>query len=866
MKKIRVFNFAVLLFGLMVLRLPSVNAQHDYLAYGPDTRTELFNDSFDNNSFQWITDNLWISGKIEAGAYNIKCKDYQFSTGLSFKPIVIPAGSDYEIEATIKVIKGTGALVFGMTNKYDHYRVEISDNNSFEIIKDTPSKKKLEKLYTGTNVSQLTNGFNKLTIRCVYNTYYVFANEYLVSQLIAIKPEGDGIGFNVGLESEISVDYLKISKLGNLTVPLIAVNNAASNVPPVPPVVTWISPSDQKTTQGTTASTLKAVIKSSVALKSLILYQNGSEAGRFDAIPVPGEAGSYTFEKAVTLKTGENSLHLIAENSGGTTTSDLRYFTVLPSPPQITWSAPVAFNTMLTTPRSNISATIRSDDNIRSVTLFVNGVPDNNINLVPSSGGNYTLEKTLDFVPGETKLYLVASNSGGSTTSDTRSFTNQPSVETIQPVAQGIPAANTGPVITWTSPSGARTQLDTYNATVKATISSGSGLKSVMLYMNGVSKGEADVKLMPDETALFQVEKNLNFGPGENSIYLVATNSEGATKSEIRYFTNPFAVAPVIAWSNPATSNTIVNTESMTLNACIKSQSDLRSVKLLVNGSIQMEDNVFQPSAAGDCNYNWQNSVILREGDNSIFIIATNTAGSTTSEKRVIKLEAALKEKRLALVFGNSEYKNGVPLKNPVNDANLMEGTLKELGFDVIKRLNVGKVEMESAIREFTEKLPQYNVALFYYAGHGNQVDGKNYLVPVDANLAKPSDCMFEAVKVDFIVEQFEKYQDNTNIVILDACRNNPYASWARGGDAGFRQITFSSGTIIAYATSEGATAADGLGANGLFTEELVKQMIVPQSILSVFMNTRANVKKLSSGAQIPMEWNKLNGDFFFKK
>jgi len=195
-----------------------------------------------------------------------------------------------------------------------------------------------------------------------------------------------------------------------------------------------------------------------------------------------------------------------------------------------------------------------------------------------------------------------------------------------------------------------------------------------------------------------------------------------------------------------------------------------------------------------------------------------------------------------------------------------MEGTLKELGFEVIKRLNAGKEEMMTAIREFNEKLPSYNVALFYYAGHGNQVDGKNYMIPTDAKLEKPSDCKFEAIGVDFVVEEFEKYPDNTNIVILDACRNNPYTSWVRGGEMGYKAMSFSSGTIIAFATSEGATAADGKGANGLYTEELVKQMVIPQSIYSVFMKARVQVKKLSNGQQTPTEWNKLNGDFFFKK
>lgn len=232
----------------------------------------------------------------------------------------------------------------------------------------------------------------------------------------------------------------------------------------------------------------------------------------------------------------------------------------------------------------------------------------------------------------------------------------------------------------------------------------------------------------------------------------------------------------------------------------------------------------------------------------------------------IICILAFPQQKRIALVIGNSNYSNSVILKNPVNDANLMEATLKELGFDVIKRLNATKAEMEAAIREFTEKLPQYNVTLFYYAGHGNQVDGKNYLIPTDALLEKAADCKFEAIAIDYIVKEFGKYQDNTNIIILDASRNNPFKSWESKENMGFRAMMLSSGTLISFASSEGATSADGKGANGLFTEELVKQMVVPQSISSVLMNTRMQVKKLSNNQQIPMEWNKLNSDFYFKK
>ena len=157
------------------------------------------------------------------------------------------------------------------------------------------------------------------------------------------------------------------------------------------------------------------------------------------------------------------------------------------------------------------------------------------------------------------------------------------------------------------------------------------------------------------------------------------------------------------------------------------------------------------------------------------------------------------------------------------------------------------------------------------YAAYKREI-GKEYIPLTTALKVSQWKCKnwsaldVEIIGVDFVVEEFERYQDNTNIVILDACRNNPYANWARGNAAGYRAMSFSSGTIIAFATSEGATAADGSGANGLYTEELVKQMSVPQSVYKVFMNTRVQVKKKSNGQQVPTEWNKLNGDFFFKK
>ncbi len=243
-----------------------------------------------------------------------------------------------------------------------------------------------------------------------------------------------------------------------------------------------------------------------------------------------------------------------------------------------------------------------------------------------------------------------------------------------------------------------------------------------------------------------------------------------------------------------------------------------------------------------------------------------NSNKQTVDDRGFKNIETSDNDKRLALVIGNSDYKSGNKLKNPVNDANLMAETLKKLGFEVIIKTDATKQSIEQGVREFSKKLPDFNIALFYYAGHGVQVDGMNYLLPVDANLNAKEDCKYEAIAVNFVVEEFEKYPNNTNIVILDACRNNPFRSWSRGNEKGFKAIAPTSGTIIAFATSEGSTASDGSGVNGLFTQELVKQMQISQSLETVFKKTRTEVENLSGGGQSPQEWSKLKGEFYFTK
>lgn len=233
----------------------------------------------------------------------------------------------------------------------------------------------------------------------------------------------------------------------------------------------------------------------------------------------------------------------------------------------------------------------------------------------------------------------------------------------------------------------------------------------------------------------------------------------------------------------------------------------------------------------------------------------------------ILSSSVLAQEKRLALVIGNEAYEHSSPLKNPVNDANLMTSTLEGLGFEVIKRTNATLENIQDAFEEFVLKMDEYDVALFFYAGHGIQVSGENYLLPIDAQLKNLVRVEFEAFKVSNVNQFFAYNNDKLNIMILDACRNNPFTSWNRGGGNGFQVVNNQAvGTIIAFATREGETAFDGEGENGLYTKHLVKQMLIEQNITDVFQNTRLAVMEESRNQQVPQEWNMLTGNFYFTK
>jgi hypothetical protein len=242
-----------------------------------------------------------------------------------------------------------------------------------------------------------------------------------------------------------------------------------------------------------------------------------------------------------------------------------------------------------------------------------------------------------------------------------------------------------------------------------------------------------------------------------------------------------------------------------------------------------------------------------------LFFIASVTP---FAEDRGIKVHV----ERLALVIGNSAYQTA-PLKNPINDAEDMAATLKKLDFKVILQKDADHRTMEETIRYFGRQLKNGGVGLFYFAGHGVQVEGRNYLIPVDAKIESVSDVKYEAVDAGRVLGKMEDAENQLNIVILDACRNNPYARTFRSEQRGLARMDAPTGSLIAYSTAPGEVASDGPDRNGIFTKYLIQHMLVPDlSIENLLKRVRIDVAKQTNGRQIPWESSSLMGDFSFNQ
>ncbi|MEP2772857.1 MAG: caspase family protein [Fulvivirga sp.] len=351
----------------------------------------------------------------------------------------------------------------------------------------------------------------------------------------------------------------------------------------------------------------------------------------------------------------------------------------------------------------------------------------------------------------------------------------------------------------------------------------------------------------------------------EDDSYLAVGDAEGT----VHLFLLEKNAAPQIKIIKPSLKRnygeSIIEHPETEIHGALSDGAKIKSIS--VNG----EPAQIQPDGRFTTN------VPLVPGKNKVRIVAedyqSNTVFKDIYVTRKPDLPAVDKNKsiatsgqsRKALVIGNAEYEGTGALVNTVNDAKVMSETLKNLGFDVQTILDGSYEDMKNAVYAFGDAIRDVDVTIFYYAGHGLEIEGVNYLIPVDAHLNSVLDVKQKAVPLTGILRTMNYANENgLNMIILDACRNNPFPTGKRGG-AGLAKETPPSGTLIAYSTSPGNVASDGEGENGLYTGELIKQLNKQQRIEDVFMNTRINVESLSNGDQQPWEEARLKGVFYLK-
>lgn len=264
-------------------------------------------------------------------------------------------------------------------------------------------------------------------------------------------------------------------------------------------------------------------------------------------------------------------------------------------------------------------------------------------------------------------------------------------------------------------------------------------------------------------------------------------------------------------------------------------------------------------------------------------VIPTNKSDSTTvSESNKIELYSynksqiknilaqnnatVTRQKRTALIIGNAEYKQAGRLKNPINDANDIAKSLGELGFEVTIIADASLQQMEQAIEKYNRQLRQGGVGLFYFSGHGVQIERENYLVPVEAKLERGQDVRYEAYPVGKLLGAIEDARNKANIVILDACRNNPFTrSWRSSSRGLAAPAQTAQGLLVAYSTAPGKVAFDGEGRNSPYTSAILRYIQTPGlDVEQMFKSVRGEVLKETEGKQIPWESSSLIGKFAF--
>lgn len=375
----------------------------------------------------------------------------------------------------------------------------------------------------------------------------------------------------------------------------------------------------------------------------------------------------------------------------------------------------------------------------------------------------------------------------------------------------------------------------------------------------------------------YAIKLNSNDNFSKNKLETLSVDCGETEEEKVVVKNTPKYSKPTISWVYPAQETIETSENVVTIKACVNS-SEKPTMSLYADGvELTSRDFVIVPSKQPDCPYRFEKQVTIPPNANltNLRFVAKNSGGSVESSRKIYKIKSQnpeAEERRIALLIGNAAYKHK-PLNNTLNDVDDMAKKLEGLGFKVIKHKNLKAEEMSMAFIKFGRELASYDVGMFFYAGHGLQNgSGTNFLVPIDAEAIKTDqDFNKYCVEVDELFGQMKKANSKVNIIILDACRDNPLDARNATRGSGSRGLSAPTqnpqGSFIFYAASANQTALEGEGSrNGIFTGELLKFIDKPNLKLEeVVKETSKAVKLKTNDQQKPAWYSEFDGDFYFR-
>ncbi len=402
---------------------------------------------------------------------------------------------------------------------------------------------------------------------------------------------------------------------------------------------------------------------------------------------------------------------------------------------------------------------------------------------------------------------------------------------------------------------------------IKLGVNSKSKIESVSISVNGIQ--DRGIKTVNSSDYDLTINRTLTLNEGTNVIKVSVRNATGTTQEEKTIVYRPQGgELPTIEWLDFAVT---ANKKEYQMKLGIKSKTKVEEVNVTVNGALTRG---IKPVPTDGYDLKVDRTLALSEGVNRIVVSVRNGDGIATSEKVItyqgINPTPIFNDKRIAFVVGNSHYSNSeMNLANPENDARDVAEKLKGLGFEVVLKLDATKENMEKELSVFGEKAKDYDVAMFYYAGHGIQSKGVNYLIPTNINDLAENNLKWKCVNIEQVLDVMEDSQCKLKIVVLDACRNDPLSrKWHRStATRGLSIMSSPIGTIIAYSTAPGMTAQDGTARNSPYTEAFLNTLDQPNlDISNFFQEVMAHVTKKTNHAQNPWWSSSYTGKFYFNK